>query len=404
MREPPPQAGVGRVGPMALTMAGFFCMGIPISAQHWCFSVFVLPVEREFGWSRSEVNLAYSVGMVASGIAAPLWGWALDRYGARQTLASGELLVAAGWLARSQAASLGFFYASFALAFSGLPACVLAVPRALGQAFPTRRGTVVGVATTGASFCSMILVPTSEHVIDKHGWKTACFMFAACHVVVALLAAMTFRSGVVSKDRSRDNGAAATTAPASVTGGGAVVCTITFGLFAAACNFGQLCYAAVAGSLVPYYADNHFSEKDAALLAGPLLAVPNLIGKLGFGRLSDSRLGALRTFQIVFVVLSLSLMLFNLAALTSEDASAGSTGGEKIPQQQQPSLVLVAAATVLFGSGYGGFIAMQHTATMNAFGMERFGTAMGAIQGLVIVPGIGVSAAATMLYNTIHDT
>ena len=34
---------------LALTLAGFFCLGIPISGNHWCFSVFVLPLEAEFG-------------------------------------------------------------------------------------------------------------------------------------------------------------------------------------------------------------------------------------------------------------------------------------------------------------------------------------------------------------------
>ena len=42
---------------LALTLAGFFCLGIPISGNHWCFSVFVLPLEAEFGWTRSQINL-----------------------------------------------------------------------------------------------------------------------------------------------------------------------------------------------------------------------------------------------------------------------------------------------------------------------------------------------------------
>ena len=75
-----------------LALAGFFCMGIAISGQHWCFSVFVLPIERDFGWSRSAINGAYSVGMACGGFCAPLWGRCLDRHGARLTLTASELI------------------------------------------------------------------------------------------------------------------------------------------------------------------------------------------------------------------------------------------------------------------------------------------------------------------------
>lgn len=42
----------------------------------------------------------------------------------------------------------------------------------------------------------------------------------------------------------------------------------------------------------------------------------------------------------------------------------------------------------LFGAGYGGFIALQHTTVMSVFGMDAYGRAMGTIQGIVILPGV----------------
>lgn len=83
-----------------------------ISGQHWCFSVFVIPLEAEFGWSRSQINQFYSVGMVSGGLVAPVWGRALDRYGPRYVLALAEAIICSGWLLRSQARTLPWFYAS----------------------------------------------------------------------------------------------------------------------------------------------------------------------------------------------------------------------------------------------------------------------------------------------------
>eukprot|EP01043_Picozoa_sp_COSAG02_P060603 COSAG02_NODE_7953_length_2773_cov_2.439043_3_plen_182_part_00 len=175
-------------------------------------------------------------------------------------------------------------------------------------------------------------------------------------------------------------------------------------MFAIPVNIGMLSYAAVGGSLVPYFAGCGFAEGDAALLAGPLLAIPNLIGKLGFGRIADTRLGPLRTFVAVFAVLAVSMVLFNLAAVNGRGGGGGGGGGSgegtRGKEGEEASLLLVGAATVLFGAGYGGFIAMQHTSTMHVFGLERYGAAMGILQGLVILPAIG----GPLLTGTPHDT
>ena len=182
-------------------------------------------------------------------------------------------------------------------------------------------------------------------------------------MAVAVLAALTFSAPAKRAAGAGGGGGG--------DGGAFSLCTVTFCLFAASCNIGQLCYAAVGGSLVPYFTGTGFSEGDAALLAGPLLAAPNLVGKLGFGRLSDGDKtgGPLQTFQLVFVVLTLALVMFNLAALASSSSNRGGGGGSMGGGgTTEPSLALVAVATVLFGAGYGGFIAMQHTATMAVFG------------------------------------
>jgi MFS family permease len=247
---------------MALAAAGFFCMGMAISGQHWCFSVFVLPVEADFGWTRSQINRAYSVGMVSGGLVAPLWGRALDRHGPRYVLALAEAIIGSGWLLRSQSRSLPVFYASYALAFLGLPGPVLAVPRALAAAFPSRKGSVIGFATTGASAMSMVLVPAADAVISSYGWPTACLMFAltnAMAVVVALLAFDSQPAGAKPALSTATAAAAGKTASGRRSccgsggggGGGGGICTVTFALVATACNIGQLSYAAVGGSLVP---------------------------------------------------------------------------------------------------------------------------------------------------------
>ena len=197
--------------------------------------------------------------MVSSGIVAPFWGRALDRYGPRFILVLAQAIMCSGWLLRSQARGLLMFYASYGLAFLGLPGPILAVPRALAAAFPTRKGSVIGFATTGASAMSMVLVPAASTMISSFGWPTACIMFALTNMVAAIVALLSFDDHLVG---SRPGATRAATAavpagkrPVSTCcckrTGTAGVCTIMFALVALACNIGQLSYAAVGGSLVP---------------------------------------------------------------------------------------------------------------------------------------------------------
>jgi hypothetical protein len=48
---------------------------------YYAFSVFLDPMQREFGWSRTQLTAAYSLALLISGVAAfPLGAW-LDRHG-----------------------------------------------------------------------------------------------------------------------------------------------------------------------------------------------------------------------------------------------------------------------------------------------------------------------------------
>src|SRR5262245_57845564 len=44
--------------------------------------LFVVPMQQEFGWSRSALAIGPIVGLISSCL-SPLGGWLIDRYGAR---------------------------------------------------------------------------------------------------------------------------------------------------------------------------------------------------------------------------------------------------------------------------------------------------------------------------------
>ena len=85
----------------------------------YTFSVLVVPMRTELGWSAAQLNGAYTVGVAVSGlIAVPVGRW-LERHGARGIMTAGSLLGVAALLLWARADTLLAFYAAFVLAGRG---------------------------------------------------------------------------------------------------------------------------------------------------------------------------------------------------------------------------------------------------------------------------------------------
>jgi MFS family permease len=69
------------------------------------FAVFLLPVEKALGASRSEITAVYSLFMLVNGLSGPIAGTVFDRLGARAAYCSGLLILGGSlWLAGSATA------------------------------------------------------------------------------------------------------------------------------------------------------------------------------------------------------------------------------------------------------------------------------------------------------------
>ncbi|MXX19200.1 MAG: MFS transporter, partial [Dehalococcoidia bacterium] len=78
--------------------ASVVAVALAAGISFWSFGLYVDPLESQFGWSRAEVSGGFSVGFLASAIAAPLIGWWIDRYGPRRVILIGAVLTAASYV------------------------------------------------------------------------------------------------------------------------------------------------------------------------------------------------------------------------------------------------------------------------------------------------------------------
>jgi len=168
------------------------------------YMVFLLPLEQEFGWHRSQMTSVYSALMVVSGLAAPLGGMVFERWGPRLLYASGLALLGSGYFLASQATSLWQFYVCISLLGGLGVAAIGMVPAAalISRWFERRLSTAIGVAYAGFGCGSLLIVPLAQTLIDAEGWRHAYRVIGATLLVLLPLSLAlpwrTIRAGLPS--------------------------------------------------------------------------------------------------------------------------------------------------------------------------------------------------------------
>lgn len=128
----------------SLCCAGFARQGPAVAT----LSIFVEPLTREFGWSRTAFSGAVSLGGVLAALSSPLIGPVLDRHGARLTLCLAVLVTGMAMMLLSLTQSLLMFYLLFSLArMNWAGPFDLGIYGGLSNWFVARRAFATSIAT-----------------------------------------------------------------------------------------------------------------------------------------------------------------------------------------------------------------------------------------------------------------
>lgn len=143
-------------------------------AQTYGVSVFVDPMQGEFGWSRSLISTAYAVATLIGAVAVVAAGRLLDRYGYRAVLTGTAIGFGAALMAMSVVDSpLSLTVGYSLLRGFGIGSLLLASRTLAAQWFERRRGRALGLVALGGSL-SLALVPLANQLlIDHFGWRSA---------------------------------------------------------------------------------------------------------------------------------------------------------------------------------------------------------------------------------------
>ncbi|MBC7995642.1 MAG: MFS transporter [Rhizobacter sp.] len=144
------------------------------AALFYAFSSFVLPMQREFGWSKPAVMGAFTLGMTMWGLVSYAAGAAIDRGHGRSVMTLGAALAGVGFLLWSQVDSLWLLYPAWALMGAAM-AMTLYEPAfsVLTKRYPDHYRQGITSLTLVGGFASTLSFPAVAWLIATWGWRVA---------------------------------------------------------------------------------------------------------------------------------------------------------------------------------------------------------------------------------------
>ncbi len=319
------------------------------------FGVFLTTLCDQFGWSRGQGSLAFTLATLTAMLTMPLTGWLTDRLGARRpilvcTAVFGALFAALALLTPH----LWHLYALFLLlGLVGPGTCAVPHASLISRWFTERRGLALGVAMCGTSLGGVVWPSATQGLLDRFGWRMTYALLGGAVLVIAvplLLAFLkepaNFKGSVAAHPafaRSAAAGAATGLSRKEALGSG-VLWLLLAAYFIVAASI-QACMI----HLVPMLKDRGMTPVSAAFAAS-LLGVAGMAGRLGTGYLLDM-LPAARVPVLAFCCVAAGIFLL----------FAGATG------------VSSYVAAMLIGFGYGAESATIPYLVSTYFGMRSFG-------------------------------
>ena len=287
---------------------------------YYAFSVFIVPLEQEFGWSREQISGAFSVALLVSGLMAVPVGFWLDRYGPRGLMTVGSIAATLLFYAYARVESLWALYLVWT-AMGVTMAMILYEPAFVVAAkwFVRRRGTALAVITFAAGFASTIFLPLSNWLLQSYGRVQAKIYLAIILAVGTIpLHALVLRRSPAAVGQEVDGGAPApaqseTPAPRTVdVSFNQAIRQQTFWWLAAGFGLSYMAAIAIRFHFIPLLLSRGYSSEAAAWMTG-FIGAMQVLGRVIYAPAGDKLPGkrvviGLFMMQVLAIII---ILIFN---------------------------------------------------------------------------------------------
>jgi MFS family permease len=377
-----------------LVAVAFIAQFVSAGSQNYVTGPFLKPMTTELEWTRSEYQLARTIGQFVMAFIGLYVGGLVDKRGGRLLMQVGAVVLGASLFATSYVQTQWQWLLVNGLAVTTGGALIgnLVVNVTLSKWFVEKRGRVVGFSSMGVSFAGVALVPAVTMLVDAVGWRSAWQVLGVA--IFALIFPVSFLmrrapedyglhpDGKSDAEVARGAGRAAAVDLASSMTRGQALRTASFYLIVFAYGFGALSIGVMLAQTVPYMTDAGHSRTFAAFMI-TVTSIPAMFTKPVWGYLVD---------KIDPRVLSATGFTINAVAMVAIVFSVRT--GETAP---------IVGSFFLLGFGWGGLIPLQEVVWASFFGRRYLGAVRSAGLPFSLIVGASAPFLSTLYFDRIGN-
>jgi MFS family permease len=352
--------------------AGFMMIGL----MSFSLGPLMEPLERSFGWSKSQITSGLTVYAIVCVICQPLVGRMIDLWGPRRIGLAGLALTgcAVALFATADGTLLGWLALWLVYALAAQLILMPVWSAAVASEFEAGRGLALATTLSGSSICGFFMPMISTIVIDRYGWRSALVILGLG--MAALLLLVTFFFFRSRRDRQRPGDAPAARPAAALTGVPTreALRSATFYKMSIATIGSYALVMAVSIHNLPMLTSVGLARIEAAWIVS-FFGLAALLGKIAAGMLISRVPGHIVASGLVALPVVSCLLLM----------------------MPQPGPLACLVAVSLFGFSAGGQLQMLVYLTTRHFGLLAFGTIFGFLSSaLTIASAVGPVAAGRL--------
>ena len=287
----------------------------------YAWSIFVAPLEKEFGWKRAQTSTVFGIAVVVFALSFILAGRLQDKFGPFKISLIGGVLVSLGFFLCSYTHSLNWLYVCFGV-IGGLGngfGYATPIP-VMAKWFPDKRGLAIGLAVGGYGAGSAIFGPLANlKLIPAYGVHTTFQILGVIFLVMTVFGAFLMKNPPAGYRPAGWSPAAKAAVSTYDFSPGQVLRTSSFYFMWVAYALGTLAGLMVISQLVPFAKSVGIPSAALATMGLVVGAVANASGRILSGWMSDA-LGRLNVLRLMIAISMIAMPLLymvggNVAAL-----------------------------------------------------------------------------------------